>query len=171
MKNTYNDRQFIIFIIFLSIGIIFIVRLFYIQIIEDSYKISADNNVLRYDTDYPLRGLIYDRNGELLVYNEASYDLMIIPRQVKNIDTLDFCKLIDIDIESFKTKFIIAKNYSNYKPSIFEKQISKETYASLQEKLHNFPGFYVQPRTLRKYPRPIAGHVLGSDIDAVVAGS
>ncbi len=161
MKNTYNDRQFIIFIIFLSIGIIFIARLFYIQIVEDRYKISADNNVLRYDTDYPLRGLIYDRHGELLVYNEASYDLMIIPRQVKKIDTLEFCKLIGIDLGSFKTKLYIAKNYSNYKPSIFEKQISKEMYASLQEKLHNFPGFYVQPRTLRKYPRPMAGHVLG----------
>ena len=161
MKNTYNDRQFIIYIIFLSIGIVFVLRLFFIQLLDNKYKISADNNVLRYDTDYPLRGLIYDRKGELLVYNEASYDLMIIPRQVKKIDTLELCELIGIDKELFKTKFKIAKSYSNFKPSIFEKQISKETYASLQEKLHNFPGFYVQARTLRKYPRPIAGHVLG----------
>ena len=161
MKNTYNDRQFIIYLIFLSIGITFVLRLFYIQIIEDRYKVSADNNVLRYITDYPLRGLIYDRNGELLVYNEASYDLMIVPRQVKKIDTLEFCNLIGIDVKLFATKFKLAKSYSNFKPSIFEKQISKETYASLQEKLHNFPGFYVQPRTLRKYPRSIAGHVLG----------
>ena len=161
MKNTYNDRQFVIYLIFLSIGIIFVLRLFFIQIIEDRYKISADNNVLRYDTDYPLRGLIYDRNGELLVYNEASYDLMITPRLVKKLDTLEFCQLIGIEKDLFKTKFKIAKNYSPYKPSIFEKQISKETYASLQEKMHNFPGFYVQPRTLRRYPKPIAGHVLG----------
>jgi len=161
MKNTYNDRRFIIHIIFISIGVIFIFRLFFIQIIEDKYKVSANNNVLRYVTDYPLRGLIYDRNGELLVYNEASYDLMVTPRLVKNMDTLEFCQLIGIDIESFNNKFRKAKNYSTYKPSIFEKQISKETYASLQEKLHKYQGFYVQARTLRKYPLPIAAHVLG----------
>ena len=161
MKNTYNDRQFIIYIIFLSIGIIFVLRLFYIQVIESRYKISADNNVLRYDTDYPIRGLIYDRNGELLVYNEAAYDLMIIPRQVKKMDTLEFCDLIGIEVGSFRSKIKLAKSFSTYKPSIFEKQISIETYASLQEKLHKFPGFYVQPRTLRKYPKPIAAHVLG----------
>ena len=161
MKNTYNDRRFVIHIIFISIGLIFVCRLFFIQIIEDKYKVSADNNVLRYVTDYPLRGLIYDRNGELLVYNEASYDLMVTPRLVKNMDTLEFCNLIDIDEESFNNKLKKAKNYSTYKPSIFEKQISKETYAALQEKLHKYQGFYVQPRTLRKYPLPIAAHVLG----------
>ncbi len=161
MKNTYNDRRFVIHIIFISIGLIFVCRLFFIQIIEDKYKVSADNNVLRYVTDYPLRGLIYDRNGELLVYNEASYVLMVTTRLVKNMNTLEFCNLIDIDEESFNNKLKKAKNYSTYKPSIFEKQISKETYAALQEKLHKYQGFYVQPRTLRKYPLPIAAHVLG----------
>lgn len=161
MKNTYNDRKFVIYLIFISIGVIFVMRLFYIQIIEDKYKLSADNNVLRYVTDYPLRGLIYDRNGELLVYNEASYDLMVTPRQVRDMDTLEFCGLLEIPIELFRSKLKNARSYSSHKASIFEKQISKETYAALQEKLHKYPGFYVQSRTLRKYPRPIAAHVLG----------
>ncbi|MDD3876860.1 MAG: penicillin-binding protein 2 [Bacteroidales bacterium] len=161
MQNTFNERRFVIKIMFLVVGAIFILRLFFIQIIETKYKFSADNNVLRYTTEYPLRGLIYDRNGELLVINEASYDLMIIPRQVKAFDTLEFCTLLDIEREAFDKKFDAAKRYSTYKASVFEKQISKETYAVFQEKMFHFPGFYVQPRTLRKYPRPIAAQCLG----------
>lgn len=160
-KNTYNERKFVVQLIFISIGFLFVLRLFYIQIIEDKYKASAESNAFRYVTDYPLRGLIYDRNGELLVFNEASYDLMVTPRQVKEMDTLEFCALIGIDKEAFEKKMKQAKIYSTYKASIFEKQLSKETYAALQEKLHKYPGFYVQPRTLRKYPKPIAAHVLG----------
>ena len=87
MKNTYSHRKYVIYTILGIVGIIFILRLLYIQVINDKYKLSASNNVLRYVTDYPARGLIYDRNGKLLVYNEAIYDLMIVPRNVKNIDT------------------------------------------------------------------------------------
>ena len=160
-KNPYSERQTIIKGIFVVIGIIFALRLFLIQIVDNSYTLSANNNVLRYNTEYPARGLIYDRNGKLLVYNEATYDLMVTPRLVKKIDTLGFCSLIGIDKETFITKMNEAKKYSRYKSSIFEKQLSKETYGYLQEKLFELPGFYVQTRTLRKYPKPMGAHTLG----------
>jgi penicillin-binding protein 2 len=136
-------------------------RLFYVQVINDTYKLSANNNVLRYMTEFPARGLVYDRDGVLLVYNEAAYDLMVTPRQVKKIDTLDFCETIGITKQQFIKKMKQVKAYSPYKESIFEKQLSKETYAALQEKLYKFKGFFVQARTLRKYPQEIAAHTLG----------
>ena len=159
--HDFSDRKHVILAIFLIIGIIFLFRLFYIQIIDDRYKLSADNNVLRYITQYPARGLIYDRNGELLVQNQPAYDLMVIPRQLKEIDTADFCHLIKITKEQFINKLHKARKYSFYKPSVFQKQLSVETYATFQEKLYKFPGFFVQLRTLRKYPQNIAAHVLG----------
>jgi len=161
MQKNFSERKYIMKTVFIVIAVIYIFRLFYIQIIESKYKLSADNNVLRYETEYPLRGLIYDRHGELLVFNEASYDLMIVPRLVKAFDTLTFCELLGVDIESLEKKFERARTYSRFKPSVFEKQISKETYAAFQEKLYQFPGFYVQARTLRKYPRSVAAQVLG----------
>lgn len=161
MKNALNGRKYVINIIIIAIGVIFILRLFYLQNIDDSYKISADNNVLRYITEFPARGLVYDRNGKLLVYNEATYDLMVVPRNVKDIDTNELCKLIDIDKATFKMRMERARTYSPYASSIFEREISKETYGYLQEKLHNLKGFWVQARTLRKYPLSIAAHTLG----------
>ena len=136
-------------------------RLFYIQVVDDSYKLSANNNVIRPITDFPARGLIYDRNGKLLVYNEPVYDLMIIPKQAKNIDSLELCNLIGITTEEYSEKYKKAKAYSPVKASVFEKQLSVETYATFQEKLYKFPGFFVQLRTLRKYPDPMAAHLFG----------
>lgn len=159
--NNLSDRKVVIAFIFLIIGLIFILRLFYVQIINNKYKIDSDQNVLREVIQYPARGLIYDRNGVLLVYNEAAYDLMVVPRLVKEIDTLEFCQLLGIKLEDFRTKFYKAKNYSRYKPSVFEKEISSKEYAKIQEKLFAYPGFYAQTRTLRKYPRESAAHVLG----------
>jgi len=161
MKAPYTDRKYVINAIILSIGVICVFRLFYLQVIDNSYKISANKNVLRYITEFPARGLVYDRNGKLLVYNEATYDLMVMPREVKNVDTAELCKLINISKETFKLRMERAKNYSSYVPSIFEREISKETYGFLQEKLYKFTGFYVQARTLRKYPLSIAAHLLG----------
>lgn len=158
-SNTIKQRVFYAF--FIAIGLIFAVRLFYIQIIDDSYKLSAKNNVLKYIIEYPARGLVYDRYDKLLLYNEANYDLMVIPQHAKNIDTVDLCNLIGIDKETYKSKMQKAKKYSYFKASIFEKQLSKETYGYLQEKLYKFSGFYVQTRTLRKYPNPMAAHTLG----------
>jgi len=161
MKNQFSDRKYIVNLIIISIGVIFILRLFYIQIIDDRYKISSQNNSQRIITVYPGRGLIYDRFDKMLVYNEATYDLMVIPKQVKNIDTAMFCKLVRIDKETFEKNMDKAIAISRYKSSIFEKQISKEMYGYLQENLYKFHGFFVQSRTLRKYPLPIAAHMLG----------
>ncbi|OQX76687.1 MAG: penicillin-binding protein 2 [Bacteroidetes bacterium 4484_276] len=160
-KNTYEGRKLVIIGIFILIGMIFIVRLFFVQVVNKKYVLSATNNVLRYVTQYPARGLVYDRNGNLLVYNEAAYDLMVIPKQVEEIDTIEFCKLIGIEKEDFIINLQRAKKYSSHKASIFEEQISKENYGYLEERLYRYPGFYVQPRTLRKYPIAIAAHTLG----------
>lgn len=160
MKQQTGHR-YVVLGIFTAVILIYLVRLFYIQVIDDKYKLSANNNVLRTIIEYPARGLVYDRNGKLLVYNEAVYDLMVIPRQVNDPDTVEFCHIIGISIEDFNKKFAQAKKYSKVKPSIFEKQLSAETYAVLQEKLYKFSGFFVQPRTLRKYPSNIAAHTLG----------
>lgn len=161
MKNTFSSRRITITAIFIVVGIIYIIRLAHLQIIDDSYTRLANRNALRHITQYPSRGLIYDRNGKLLVYNEAVYDLMVIPRQVKDIDTTEFCSLLKISKDEFIKKMEKAKKYSSYSPSTFEKQISKEDFAPLQEKLYKFEGFYAQSRTLRFYPDSVACHILG----------
>ena len=160
--KDYSSRKNVIIGIFILVAVLYIIRLFNLQVADNKYKLSADNIVLRKVREYPPRGLIYDRNGKLLVFNEAAYDLMVIPRQIKNIDTLAFCRLIDIDKKTFIKKIKRAKRYSYYKPSTFIKQISKKDIGQIQEKLYQFGGFYLQTRTLRQYPMPIAGHMLGS---------
>jgi penicillin-binding protein 2 len=161
MEKIYSNRRFVIIGFFLLVGLIFITRLFYIQVIVDKYILSSNNNVLRYVTQYPARGLIYDRFGKLLVYNEAAYDLMVTPHQVKNTDTLALCRLLEIGKQEFTDRLKRARVYSPFRPSIFEAQVSRETYGFLEEKMFRFPGFFVQPRTLRKYTYPIAAHCLG----------
>lgn len=161
--NQLSDRKFIIIGVFILVGLIYISRLFYIQVIDDTYKLDARNQAFRYTTEFPIRGYIYDRNNKLLVYNEAAYDLMVLPKNVKNIDTMDFCGLLGITKEQFLKKMKKATQAPNSprKESIFEKQLSPKDYASLQEVLYRFPGFFVQSRTLRKYPKKIAAHMLG----------
>src|SRR5438874_1375506 len=156
-----SGRRIVILVIFSAVGIIYLLRLFFIQVIDNSYMMSAKNNVLRIVTQYTARGLIYDRKGRLVVYNAPVYDLMIIPKQAKNIDTVEFCKLVGISTDDYEDMYYKAKDYSPVKPSVFIKQLSVESYATLQEKLYKFPGFFVQPRTLRKYPEPMAGHLFG----------
>lgn len=160
--GKYSDRMYVLMAAVAVVAIIFIIRLFYIQVIDDSYKLSADSNVLRHMIEFPARGLIQDRNAELLVYNQPAYDLMVIPKQmVKGMDTLGLCEVIGISKEEFIVRMKKIKAYALRKPSIFEKQLSVETYAVLQEKLYRYPGFFVQSRTLRKYPKGIASHLLG----------
>jgi penicillin-binding protein 2 len=159
--SVFNDRKYVVMAIFVTICLVFIGRLFYIQVFNDDYKLSANNNVLRYVTDYPARGLVYDRNGKLLVYNEAAYDLMVTPKQIKNLDTMSLCNIIGMTKEDFIKKVKAARQYSPYKASVLAAQLSNSTYATLQEKLYTFRGFYVQSRTLRKYPTKIAGHTFG----------
>ena len=163
MNNQLSERKYVIIAIVAFLGIVYTFRLFYLQIIDESLKLDAKNQAFRYQTQYPPRGYIFDRNGKLLVFNDAAYDLMVLPKQVKDIDTTTLCKIIGIDIESFgrRMKKAIEKPNSPRKPSIFEKQISAETYAALQEKLYRFKGFFVQSRTLRKYPYPTSAHLLG----------
>lgn len=167
MKDPFIHRKYVIMAMIAISAFIILLRLFYIQVIDDSYRLSADNNVLRYVTQYPARGLIYDRKGRLLVTNQAAYDLMVVPAQVQEMDTVGFCELTGITVDSFRQRMKKAVSYSRRAPSLFLEQISAETYATLQEKMFSFTGFYVQPRTLRKYTRPIAAHILGyvSEVD------
>ncbi|MCF8228813.1 MAG: penicillin-binding protein 2 [Bacteroidales bacterium] len=160
-SDTYSKRRYIIIGIFVIIALIYLGKLFSLQVMDHNYKLFAQDNVLRYITQYPSRGLIYDRNGNLLVYNEAAYDLLVVPRQITKLDTMELCRLLHMGKQEFVDRLVQTKKYSYYKPSIFLEQISKEEYAFLEEKLYQFPGFYVQARTLRKYPIPFAAHILG----------
>lgn len=161
--SQLGERKYFIGGFFILVALIYIARLFYIQVVEDKYIRDAASNAFRYLTEYPVRGYIYDRNGKLLVYNEASYDLMIIPRETKGCDTMALCEILDISKEEYLKRYKKACQHPNSprKQSIFEKQLSKETYAVLQEKMYRFNGFFVQKRTVRKYPRPIAAHLMG----------
>ena len=95
--NQLSERKYIIIGVFILVGLIYISRLFYIQVLDDSYKLDAQNQAFRYTTEFPIRGYIYDRNNKLLVYNEAAYDLMVLPKNVKNIDTMDLCSLLVLE--------------------------------------------------------------------------
>ncbi len=156
-----KKKRFVIAGIFILIGIIYVIRLFNLQVMESKYLLSAENNVLRYVTKYPARGLIFDRNGELLVYNQGQYDLMVIPKQIKEFDTLELCKIIGADKITLINNLEKARKYSLYKPSMVFKQISALQYAELQEKLYKFHGFFIQTHSSRIYKEGIAAHILG----------
>lgn len=146
------------------VGLLYVGKLFKLQILDSEFKKYAQNNVLREVVQYPARGLIYDRNGKLLVYNKTAYDLLMTPREVEKFDTINLCKLLNISIEELKNGIKKAKKgrgYSWYKPSVIIKQISPQSFAVLQEQLYKFKGFHSQTRTLREYTNPVAAHVLG----------
>lgn len=155
------ERKFLFYFFFVGFALIFIARLFYIQVVRSDYKLSAENNVIRKEKVYPGRGLIYDRNGQLLVGNQSAYDIMVVPHQVAEMDTAYFCSLLGITRDFFEKKLQEAKEYSYRKPSIFVKQVSKEQYAYFQEKLHLFKGFFPQKRILRDYKYRSAANVVG----------
>jgi len=159
--NSFFERKYIIQGIFIAVAIIIAARLFFLQLIDESYLLSANNNVLRKMVIYPARGVILDRNGKVLVQNEPVYDLLVTPREVKDIDTALLCELVGIDKEGFNRRMATARSYSPYKASQFEKQIPSTAYAKLQEHLYKFRGFYVQNRTVRSYPDSIASQFLG----------
>ncbi len=159
--DVFSKRKYLVIGLFSLTAFIIVCRLFYIQVLDSSYKISAASNVLRREVNYPARGVIYDRNGKLLVFNQAAYDVLITPREVKAFDTLAFCHIVGVEKEELVNEIIKAKNYSRFKPSPVIKQLSSQTYAVLQEQLFKYPGFYIQARTLRQYPAKIAAHVLG----------
>lgn len=167
MRKDYNleKRKYVICGFILVIAIIYVLRLFSLQITESKYKESADTNAFLKKTIYPSRGLIYDRNGELLVYNQAAYDVMLIPRDMQQFDTLDFCNTLHITREQFDRKIIEMKknpNYSAYTPQRILTHLSAQDYGSLQEKLYRFPGFYIQKRSIRNYTHSSAANILGN---------
>ncbi len=138
-----------------------VIRIFYLQIIDDSFKLKSDNNAIKIKYDYPERGYIYDRNGKLLVANQASYDIMVIPRELKNTDTLEFCQLLNITKEDFIKKMEKAKIYSPRLPSVFLPQLNKSEFAAFQEKIRKFEGFYFQKRSLRDYEVAFGANIFG----------
>ncbi len=161
MNRALSERKYVIAAVIVLLTIIFLIKLFSIQILDTKLKISAENNSQRHVIQYPARGLIYDRKGKLLVYNQAAYDLMLVPREMDEFDTTNLASILDITIEELRDGIKLAKEHSWYKPSVFLKQMSSVTYAGLQEKLFKFPGFFVQTRILRYYPTKTAAHVLG----------
>ncbi|GAC1301236.1 MAG: penicillin-binding protein 2 [Mucilaginibacter sp.] len=159
--NSFFERRYVIAGIFIIIIITLLSRLFYIQIIDDRYALYASNNVRRQVIKYPSRGAILDRNGKILVQNQILYDITVIPKQVKPFDTVEFCKLLGIEKATFYKQWAKAVKYSPSLSSIFEKQISAETFASIRERLSEFPGFDSSPRYLRVYPDSVAAQFLG----------
>lgn len=147
--------------------LVYIARLFSLQILSDDYKKNAESNAFLNQIQYPSRGVIYDRNGKLLVYNQPSYDIMVVMREVHDLDTLDFCNSLGIDKDFFLNRMKIIKNrnlnpgYSKYTQQLFMDQLSVEESSVFLEKLHNYAGFYLQKRSIRQYATNHAAHVLG----------
>ncbi len=160
-----NRRAAILSLFIVAAFAIIVLRLFDIQILDDSYKRAARNNVLRQEVQHPPRGEVYDRNGELLVRSIPSYDLMAIPRDVQAFDTVALARIAGVTPEKIATELRRAARYSMRRPSLIIKQISLEAKLLFDE--GNFPGFYTVYRTMRSYPRKIAGNLLGyiSEVD------
>lgn len=154
-------RKLLLFAVVIFVGLSFLGRLFYLQVYNTSEYNIYEDNAIRKVFDYPKRGYVYDRNGKLLVANQPSYDLMLIPREVKPLDTAEFCQILNITKEDFTRIYNKAYNYSPRLPSVFIPQLSKEDYAKLQEKMRKYEGFYIQKRSLRSYQTTIGANVLG----------
>lgn len=168
INDTLQNRRYTIAIIISVVVLIYIVRLFSIQILETKYKEGADSNAFLKKTQFPPRGLIYDRNKTLLVYNKPAYDIALIMREIRDLDTLSFCKALNIDKAYFIKRIADIKNrsknpgYSSYTPQVFMTQLDIEDIATIQQSMYKYPGFYIQNRTLREYAYPYAAHVLGN---------
>lgn len=168
MKSNLENRKFVIGGVAIFIVIIYVVRLLLLQIMSDDYRKSADSNAFLKKIEYPSRGIIRDRNGELLVYNQPSYNIMVIMSEAKNhIDTLEFCQTVGITREYFDRRMEEIKDrsknpgYSQFTQQLFMSQVSEEEFAVFREKMFRFPGFYIQRRSIRQYKYPYAAHVLG----------
>lgn len=159
-----EGRKEIFQIIIVLIGLIFLIKLFSIQVLDDRYADLADNNAILRQVEYPFRGLILDRNGKLIVYNTPEYKLEVLLKDVKNFDSAKFCRVFNISREELRKKFKDMKGlkeYSAYKPTLFMDQLSNTDFASIQDYLDEFPGFYVQARTTRAYTSPSLANALG----------
>ena len=170
MRKDYSleKRKYVIGGFVIVIVLIYIIRLFDLQICDSRYKEFADSNAFLRKAQYPSRGLIYDRKGELVVYNQPAYDVMMIPRDVHEFDTIDFCRTLSITREQFDKRIADMKDrrlnpgYSSYTPQKFITHLSAQDYGRLQEKLYRYPGFFIQKRILRQYNHLAAANVLGN---------
>lgn len=170
MRKDYNleKRKYVIGGLIVVITIIFIIRLFNLQVADSSFKKYADSNAFLRKTIYPSRGLIYDRKGELVVYNQPAYDVMVIPKEIENLDSLDFCSTLQITLPELREKFREMRDpsknpgYSSFTQQVFIRHLSAQDYGRLQEKLYKFPGFFIQKKILRKYNHISAANVLGN---------
>ena len=167
MKGNYEleNRKFVIGGVAIVVVVVYLIRLLTLQILSDDYKKNADSNAFLKKIEFPARGVITDRNGELLVFNQHSYDLMVVMNEESGrLDTLDFCNALGITKEYFIKRMKEIKNlpgYSRYTQQLFMSQLSEKDFSIFQEKMYRFPGFYIQHRTLRQYVYPYAAHVLG----------
>ena len=169
MKDYSLDyRHYVIGGVALLIVVVYIIRLFMLQITSDDYKRSADSNAFLKKIEYPSRGGIYDRNGKLLVYNQPAYDIMVVMNEAKDhLDTLDFCEALNMTREDFDHRMETIKDrsknpgYSRFTEQLFISQLSEADFSVFQEKMFRFPGFYIQRRSIRQYRYPFAAHVLG----------
>lgn len=170
MRKDYKleKRKYVIGGFLIVIALIYIIRLFNLQVCDDRYKDFADSNAFLRKAQYPSRGLMFDRNGELVVYNQPAYDVMMIPRDVQEFDTIDFCRTLNITREQFDKRLVDMKDrrinpgYSSYTPQKFITHLSAQDYGRLQEKLYRYPGFFIQKRILRQYNHISAANVLGN---------
>jgi len=166
-KFRFENRKYVFGGIVCGVVLIFLIRLFFLQIVSGNYKTFADSNAFYKKTLYPDRGVIYDRNKNLIVYNQPTYDIMVTMREIENLDTLDFCRTINITKERFLSRMTEVKNrninpgYSSYTPQVFLTQLSPQEYGVLQEKLYRYRGFSVRSRSQRNYARSSAGLLLG----------
>ena len=155
------ERSLAIRILIIVTAITFAIRLFYIQLIEEDYKIAAENNVVQKTIEYPYRGLVYDSNDSLVVYNSPVYDLMVVPKEAEVKDTAAFCQLLGITKEELTQRFEKAESYSSILASKFQGQLADTLFAKVQDQLINYPGFYVLPRTIRSYNTKSMANILG----------
>ncbi len=154
-------RKLVLYSMIIVTGLIFVARLFYLQVYNTSFAALSEGNAIKIIYDYPQRGYIFDRNGKLLVENQPSYDVMVIPRDLKPFDTVEFCKILKIEKETLLKRLKKARIYSPRLPSVIVPQLTKDEYAYLQEKTRKYEGFYIQKRSLRSYQTKNAANVLG----------
>lgn len=154
-------RKIVLPAVIIVSSIILLTKIFYLQVIDETLKLKAENNAIKKVFDFPERGYIYDRNGKLLVANQPSYDIMVVPREIKEIDTTEFCNLLNISKEYFIKKLEKANIYSPILPSVFLSQLNKAEYAAFQEKERKFEGFYTQKRALRDYQVKECANIFG----------
>ena len=163
-----DNRKYVIGGVAILIVVVYIIRLFFLQLMSDDYKKNADSNAFLKKVEFPSRGIIRDRNGQLLVYNQPAYDIMVVMNEAKDhLDTLEFCQTLGITQEDFDQRMANIKDrsknpgYSRFTQQMFMSQLSDKDFSVFQEKMYRFPGFYIQRRSIRQYQYPYAAHVLG----------